>query len=133
MSALDDTRDILSVAGLTAVIYGFGPATVVELAGEFDAYTARGLRDHLRGYPRDRFVQVVVDLRKVAFMDSSGIAVLVALGKQADGQNGALRLVLDEDHLLVKLQRMGLLKLWPVHADVVAASHPAPGYPGYPN
>jgi hypothetical protein len=45
----------------------------------------------------------------------------VALSKQATARSGTLRLVIPESHLLVKLRRMGLIKLWPIHPDVESA------------
>lgn len=118
---LDPLRDSKTFADLTLTLREAGPATVVELAGEFDAYTAFELRRHLALYPSSRFVHVVMDLRELGFVDSAGIAVIVALSKQATARAGTLRLVIPENHLLVKLRRMGLVKLWPIYADVESA------------
>jgi anti-sigma B factor antagonist len=122
MSVLaDGWPDSKSFAGLTVTVYVAAQATVVELRGEFDAYTARELRRHLSAYPPGRFADVVLDLRELGFIDSAGIAVIVALGKRAAAQHGSLRLVAPENSLLVKLRRMGLVKLWPIHCDVESA------------
>jgi len=118
---LDPLRDSKTFADLTLRLRDDGPATVVELAGEFDAYTAFELRRHLALYPSSRFVHVVMDLRELGFVDSAGIAVIVALSKQTTARGGTLRLVIPENHLLVKLRRMGLVKLWPIHQDVESA------------
>lgn len=118
---LDPLRDSRTFADLTLTLREAGPATVVELVGEFDAYTAFELRRHLALYPSSRFVHVVMDLRELGFVDSAGIAVIVALSKQTTARAGTLRLVIPENHLLVKLRRMGLVKLWPIHADVESA------------
>jgi len=116
-----DACDCKTFADLTLTIRNSGSATVLELSGEFDAYTAYELRRYLALYPPSRFVHVVMDLRRLGFIDSAGIAVIVALGKQATARAGTLRLVIPESHLLVKLRRMGLVKLWPIHADVESA------------
>lgn len=116
-----DACDSKTFADLTLTVCDSGPATVVELSGEFDAYTAYELRRHLALYPVGRFVHVVMDLRRLGFVDSAGIAVIVALSKQAAKRAGTLRLVIPECHLLVKLRRMGLVKLWPIHPDVDSA------------
>lgn len=116
-----DVCESKTFADLTVTIHDSGPATVIALAGEFDAYTAYELRRHLARYPGGRFVHVVMDLRQLGFVDSAGIAVIVALGKQAAVRAGTLRLVIPEGHLLIKLRRMGLIKLWPVHTDVESA------------
>lgn len=122
-----DACDSKTFADLTLTVRDSGPATVVELSGEFDAYTAYELRRHLALYPAHRFVHVVMDLRRLGFIDSAGIAVIVALSKQATARAGTLRLVIPESHLLVKLRRMGLIKLWPIHADVESAVEAARG------
>ncbi len=121
MTLPSDESDSKTFADLTLTVRESGPATVVELSGEFDAYTAFELRRHLALYPSSRFVHVVMDLRRLGFVDSAGIAVIVALSKQATARAGTLRLVIPEGHLLVKLRRMGLVKLWPIHADVDSA------------
>lgn len=116
-----DACDSRTFADLTLTVRDSGPATVVELSGDFDAYTAYELRRYLGLYPPNRFVHVVMDLRRLGFVDSAGIAVIVALSKQSTARSGTLRLVIPESHLLVKLRRMGLVKLWPIHADVESA------------
>ncbi len=121
MTLPSDESDSKTFADLTLTVRESGPATVVELSGEFDAYTAFELRRHLALYPSSRFVHVVMDLRRLGFVDSAGIAVIVALSKQATARAGTLRLVIPEGHLLVKLRRMGLVKLCPIHADVDSA------------
>lgn len=118
---LDQLRDSKTFADLTLNVRDHGPATVVELTGEFDAYTAFELRRHLALYPSSRFVHVVMDLRELGFVDSAGIAVIVALSKQATARCGTLCLVLPENHLLVKLRRMGLVKLWSIYETVESA------------
>ena len=121
MTLSRDPCDSKTFADLTLNIVDCGPATVVELCGDFDAYTAYELRRYLAQFTPDRFVHVVMDLRQTGFVDSAGIAVIVALSKQAAAQGGSLRLVIPETHLLVKLRQMGLIKLWPIHPDVDAA------------
>lgn len=118
---LDELRDSKTFADLTLTVRDCGPATIVGLTGEFDAYTAFELRRHLALYPSGNFVHVVMDLRRLGFIDSAGIAVIVALSKQATSRAGTLRLVIPENHLLVKLRRMGLIKLWPIHGDTESA------------
>lgn len=51
---------------------------VIALAGELDMLTAPRLRAATEATRRDGADRVVVDLREVAFMDSSGLRVLLA-------------------------------------------------------
>jgi anti-anti-sigma factor len=51
---------------------------VVEIRGELDIVTARGLRELLVDQvSRDRPTRIVVDMRYLSFMDSTGIGALV--------------------------------------------------------
>ena len=62
--------------------------TVVTVAGEIDMATASELRQGLVGTQG----HVIVDLRAVSFLDSSGIAALVTARKQLLETGGDLRL-----------------------------------------
>ena len=69
---------------------GEGAQTVVEVVGEVDAASADILRNAIfevidAGSPR-----LVVDMADVAFMDSSGLRVLIAGYKAAEQAGGAL-------------------------------------------
>jgi anti-sigma B factor antagonist len=87
--------------------------TVLHLAGEIDAASSARLRA-LLGEQVDERLDVVIDLSRVTFIDSSGLGVLV----------GALRRVQEHGHRLVlraptaSLQRVlevtGLASAFPV-------------------
>jgi anti-sigma B factor antagonist len=114
-------RECKTFAGLTTAIYTTGPARVIELAGEFDSYNAGELRRHLLRYPVARHAHLIVDFQDLQFIDSAGLGVFVALGKQVRGQDGTLRLVGRNGHVLDKLRRTGLAKVWPIHDDLESA------------
>jgi anti-sigma B factor antagonist len=65
---------------------------VVSVRGEVDLYTSPGLRDALAVAVGQKEAVVIVDLREVTYMDSSGIATLVVAHGAA--KKGAGRLVL---------------------------------------
>jgi len=115
------TRECKTFADLTTAIYTTGPARVIELAGEFDAYNAGELRRHLSAYPVARHAHLIVDFQGLDFIDSAGLGVFVALGKQVRRQDGTLRLVGRNGHVLDKLRRTGLAKVWPIHDDLESA------------
>src|SRR5215210_7434135 len=60
---------------------------LVRVTGELDLYTAPQLENEFDGIVRDGAAYVLVDLGDVPFLDSSGLAVLLAaasrLGKDA--------------------------------------------------
>jgi anti-sigma B factor antagonist len=64
-----------------AVRDGKGRATVV-VRGDLDAYTGPRFSECLRGAVADAAGDVAIDMAEVSFVDSSGIAILVASAKQ---------------------------------------------------
>ncbi len=94
--------DRLSVAATTT-----DGIHVLTVAGEIDHHTgdALGRALNLTGTPRPH---VVVDLRQVAFMDSSGINILIAAHHALTAAGGRLRLARPTDAVLRTLQLVGL-------------------------
>jgi anti-sigma B factor antagonist len=66
--------------------------------------------------------QVVVDLRGVEFMDSTGLGVLVGALKRLREQEGDLALVCTEGPVLKILTLTGLDRVFPIHRDVAEAT-----------
>lgn len=65
---------------------------LIELAGELDLATAPKLEDELRRVEDDGPAVVVLDLRPLSFMDSSGLRALLAADSRA--REAGRRLVL---------------------------------------
>ena len=65
---------------------------VVELEGRLDAFHAPTVRDALIRAVEQGHIKIAVDLAKVTFMDSTGLAALVAGMFRAREQGGDLRL-----------------------------------------
>lgn len=66
--------------------------TVLEAPGELDARNAQAAKDELKALIASGATRVVVDLRNVEFIDSSGIGVLIAALHAARGQGGDVKL-----------------------------------------
>ena len=69
-----------------------GDTVVVTIAGELDMATAPGLRDTFAALLASRPKRVVVDTAALSFVDSSGLAVLIAAERRTRDQGGELRL-----------------------------------------
>jgi anti-sigma B factor antagonist len=65
----------------------------VTVSGEVDLDTAPQLGDHALAALKDVSVHLVLDLRGVTFMDSTGLKVLLALAHRAGLAGGSLVLV----------------------------------------
>ena len=98
-----------------------GPRTVVEVDGEIDVATADTLREELAALlDRDR-ADLVIDLRAVRFMDSTGLGVLVGTLKKVRLAGGRLQLVIDSERLLKVFRITALLQVFTVQDTVEAA------------
>jgi anti-sigma B factor antagonist len=67
-----------------------GDCAVVRVTGEIDVLTAQDLRDVLR---RQGSAHMIVDLRGVAFLDSTGLGVLVGAVKRQRSRGGTFKVV----------------------------------------
>ena len=66
---------------------------IVDVEGEIDVYTAPRLRELLIELVNSRFYQLVVNMEKVEFLDSTGLGVLVGGLKRVRAHDGSLDLV----------------------------------------
>ena len=67
--------------------------TTVRLAGEIDTYTVPQVRSAFQKVPATAGHKVVVDLRDVTFLDSSGIGAIIGLHRRVVDADGRLELV----------------------------------------
>ncbi len=65
---------------------------IVEVDGEVDLYSSPKLRKELLELTKVKEKAILVDLRNVKYMDSSGIATLVEALQQVGKYSGKLRL-----------------------------------------
>lgn len=78
--------------GLDVSARTVGGVTIAELAGELDIASAPDLREQLLGLLRPGSSRLLIDLSKVSLCDTSGLAVLVGIGRRARLLGGFLRL-----------------------------------------
>jgi anti-sigma B factor antagonist len=69
-----------------------GAAAVFIVEGQVDLHTSPELRSHLRTALTNRANPLVVDLKAVSFIDSSGLATLIEALKSVGSYGGKLRL-----------------------------------------
>lgn len=92
--------------------------SVVTVEGEVDVHTAAQLRQSLDQEITDGHVRLVVDLDAVAFLDSTGLGVLVGRLKLVRNASGWLRIVCSSDRILRVFRITGLDKVFGIHASV---------------
>ncbi len=104
--------------------------TVLEVGGEVDVYTAPELRTRLVELATAGARSVVVDLRRVEFLDSTGLGVLVGALKRLHAAGGRLALVADHERLLKIFRITALDRVFPLYASVDAATAASGADPG---
>jgi anti-anti-sigma factor len=65
-------------------------AIIVRLQGEIDLHSAAPVHDHLEKITSENPPRLVVDLAKVTYIDSSGVATLVSAFQRMNQQEGQL-------------------------------------------
>lgn len=76
-----------------------GSNTMISVAGEIDAFTAPKLRDALMPLAEESNPNLIVNLKDVSYMDSTGLGVFVGLLKLIRKNEGQLTLVELSDRL----------------------------------
>lgn len=95
---------------------------VLEVGGEVDVYTAPRLRERLVELVDAGARNVVVDLGRVDFLDSTGLGVLVGALKRLRAANGTFGLVCSKEPLLKIFRITALDQVFPIYPSVEAAT-----------
>jgi anti-sigma B factor antagonist len=91
---------------------------VVTVEGEIDIYTAPRLRELLIDLAATGTCQLIVDLDKVRFLDSTGLGVLAGGLKRVRAHDGWLDLVCTQERILKIFKITGLTKVFGIYQTV---------------
>lgn len=94
----------------------------MTLRGEVDIYTSPQLKQEIVDTVEDGCKNLLIDLDQVAFIDSSGLGVLVGGLRRVKERSGTLRLVCTRDNILKIFRITGLDKVFPVFSTLEEAS-----------
>ncbi len=94
---------------------------VLSLAGSLDALSADQTLQAMAARLDGERQQVVLDLRQVDFMSSSGIRVLVEILRQSRGKGGDARLAAAQPGIQRTLEISGLARLVKIYPSVEEA------------
>jgi len=103
-----------------------GETNVVSLRGEIDVYTAPRLRQALIDLVEGGAKDIVVDMDRVDFLDSTGLGVLVGGLKRVKSNEGEMKLVVTQDRIMKIFDITGLAKVFPVFGSLEEALGRAP-------
>jgi anti-sigma B factor antagonist len=97
--------------------------TIVQVCGELDILTAPDLRERLLAVLNRRTLsRLILDLSRLEFIDSSGVAVLVNTERRARLLDRTLVLVAPQRAVLRVLQICGVDHCLPIFDDLSAAA-----------
>ena len=91
---------------------------VVDVGGEIDIYTAPRLRELLIDLVSKNNYQLIVNMDKVEFLDSTGLGVLVGGLKRVRAHDGWLDLVCTQEPILKIFRITGLTKVFGIYQTV---------------
>ncbi len=94
---------------------------VLRLAGEVDVYTAPQLRERVIELVDGGTRHVMVDLREVTFLDSTGVGVLIGGLKRLRARDGSLTLVTGTERIRRIFRVTGLDRVFVVRPSVQEA------------
>ena len=89
--------------------------TIVAIGGEIDVYTAPRLRESITDLVAAGRYDLMIDMEKVEFLDSTGLGVLVGGLKKVRAHDGSFELICNEDRLLKIFKITGLSKVFTIH------------------
>jgi anti-sigma B factor antagonist len=106
-----------------------GDVAIISLRGEIDVYTAPRLRQALIDLVEGGSKDIVVDMDKVDFLDSTGLGVLVGGLKRVKSNDGEMKLVVTQDRIMKIFDITGLAKVFPMFGslDEAVGQQPADG------
>ena len=99
-----------------------GGLPVLVVSGEIDVYTSPTLREHLVEAVGEEHPTVVLDLRAVTFLDSTGLGVLITGLKRCRSAGGELHIVTTQPNVLKVLEITGLDEVFRIHQTVEEAT-----------
>ncbi len=102
-------------AELDVTLEELGGYSLIGLSGEVDVYSAPKLREVIKDLVDEGKYSLVVDLGKVAFLDSTGLGVLVGGLKRVKHHDGELGIICGQEKILRIFRITGLTKVFPIY------------------
>jgi anti-sigma B factor antagonist len=98
------------------------PFTVVAVTGEIDVSTSPQLREKILELLEQQKRRLVIDLEGTAFLDSTGLGVLVGASKRLRAAGGSLTVVCSQPRILRTLKLTNLDRVFNVRTSLDAGT-----------
>lgn len=95
-----------------------GDLTVYRLRGSLDLATSPSVRAALMQSASEGKHDIVVDLTKLEFLDSTGLGALIGAHRRALEHGGKVRLAVGEGPIARLLNITGLIRVFPVYGSL---------------
>lgn len=96
---------------------------LVQFKGELDHHNTENARKKIdQEYSDHKIKNIILDLRGLTFMDSSGIGLIMGRYKNCVGENGKVVIVNDNNYVNKILKMSGLLKIIDVYFNIELAA-----------
>ncbi len=102
--------------------YEEGGAQVVEIRGDVELHSAAQVREELRRVCDEKGARCIADLSGVAFIDSTGVGVLVGALKRAREGGGTFVIVNPQPRVRRVFEITGLLDALPIYDSLALAA-----------
>ncbi|HEY0798764.1 MAG TPA: STAS domain-containing protein [Candidatus Baltobacteraceae bacterium] len=99
-----------------------GHPHVVELSGEIDVYTSPKVKDAITELIDKGHYNLVINLEKVRYIDSTGLGVLIGGLKRVREHGGSVNLVCTNPQIKKIFDITGLVKIFGIFDDESAAT-----------
>ncbi len=105
---------------MTACVTTEGPCTVVALGGYIDLSTRKQLQEVLNAAANGA-CNLVIDMSRLGFMDSTGLGVLIDIYRRLDGRGATVALAAPQPIVAKVLAISGLDRVLAVHTSLAQA------------
>ena len=107
---------------MTVTFVNKGSVLVISIAGELDQHSADYIRQKIDAQMiRSTTRNIVFDLSKISFMDSSGIGVIMGRFKNIQQLGGKAALAGGAPQIRRIFEMAGILRLMPIYEDMNSA------------
>lgn len=96
-----------------------GNNLIVKLKGELDHHTSEEVRKRIdEKYFNNNLLNIIMDLRELNFMDSSGIGLIMGRYRNCKDKKGKISIVSTSPYINRILKMSGLLKLIKIYDSI---------------
>lgn len=99
-----------------------GDIVVLKLKGRLDASSAKTMKDKVNALTKDNQKSLVVDMKEVDFIDSTGLGTLVACLRSVNKLGGDIKIASLQDQVRAILELTRLHHIFGIYNDSAAAA-----------